>query len=520
MGPWFSAHSRWLALAAVVLATLRIAATYPVFSHTFDEPAHVATGMEWLERGTYTLEPQHPPLARVLVALGPYLAGERGQGHTDIHDEGALILYHEGNYPRNLTLARLGVLPFLWLACAVVWMAAARWYGRAEAALAVILFTLLPPVLAHASVATTDMALTATFGLALYMLLRWWEQPDLAAGATLGAAVALAVLAKFSSLAFLAASAVAMLAVWGRPWRGSRAHLVSGFAGLGAAVLLIWAAYRFSVEGGLPAPELFAGIAQVRQHQDEGNWSYLWGSASRSGFGWYYPVALALKTPLGFLALVAGAGVLAASRWRNVRWFAPVALSAAILAVGLYSRINIGVRHILPVYGFLALLAAAFAWQWLNSPQRWMQRAVLACVAWIAVSGALNHPDYLAYFNELAGQEPERFLVDSDLDWGQDLLRLEKRIKELNVPALTFTPFTVADLQGYHGFPPVSPSAPQTPSPGWNAVSITYWKSGRMGLFDRSPELRPWPDHVKPTERVGRGILLYYLPPDQFRPVR
>jgi 4-amino-4-deoxy-L-arabinose transferase-like glycosyltransferase len=504
----------------VALATVRIAATYGVFSHTFDEPAHVATGMEWLERGAYRLEPQHPPLARVLVALGPYLAGERGHGHTDIYNEGALILYNGGRYRRNLTLARLGTLPFFWLACAVVWMAGARWYGRGEAACAVLLFTLLPPVLAHASLATTDMALTATFGLALYALLRWWQTPKLAHGAAMGAAVAVAVLAKFSSLAFLPACALALAALFGRPWRGARAHLVSGLAGLAVALVVIWAGYRFSWEGKLPAPELFAGIAQLRQHQQEGNWSYLLGATSRSGFAWYYPVALALKTPLGFLILaMAGVGLATVER-RKAVWLAPAALSAAILTVGLYSRINIGVRHILPVYGFLALLAGACAWRGWSAGQPWLRRAAWACVAWMALSGAAHHPDYLAYFNELAGAEPERYLVDSDLDWGQDLLRLEKRVKELKLPALTFTPFTVADLEGYHGFPPVSPNLPHTPSPGWNAVSITYWKSGRMGWFDRNPGARPWPDYVKPTERVGGGILLYYLPPEQFRPAR
>src|SRR5438270_10797597 len=66
-----------VAIAAVLFATVRIVATYPVFSHTTDEPAHIAAGMEWLQRGTYTWEPQHPPLARVAAARGPYLLGRR-----------------------------------------------------------------------------------------------------------------------------------------------------------------------------------------------------------------------------------------------------------------------------------------------------------------------------------------------------------------------------------------------------------------------------------------------------------
>ena len=76
-------HSAWIVAALILLATVRIVATYTVFNHTADEPAHVACGMEWLEKGVYRWEPQHPPLARVAAALGPYLLGARSQG-TDI----------------------------------------------------------------------------------------------------------------------------------------------------------------------------------------------------------------------------------------------------------------------------------------------------------------------------------------------------------------------------------------------------------------------------------------------------
>src|SRR5689334_12480033 len=72
-------HGRVIAIAAVLLASIRIGITWNVFSHTFDEPAHLAAGMEWLDRGAYTWEVQHPPLARVFGALGPYLLGIHSQ---------------------------------------------------------------------------------------------------------------------------------------------------------------------------------------------------------------------------------------------------------------------------------------------------------------------------------------------------------------------------------------------------------------------------------------------------------
>jgi len=512
-----------LAVAAVLIGTLRIAATYPIFNHTIDEPAHIACGMEWLAKGSYTFEPQHPPLARVFSALGPFLVGDRSQGRSGMYNEGAAILYHDGKYERNLTLARVGTLPFFWPACVVVYLAAARWYGRAQAALAVLFFTLLPPILAHASLATTDMALTATMGLALYAILVWAEGPTLVRGAAMGFCCALAVVSKFSSLAFVPAC-IGVLLLWlvianrgFAPVRRllTRQHGVSVFLAILICALTVWAAYRFSFRNGVPAPEFFAGIKDAYSHQTVGHPSYLLGSRNNSGFWLFYPVALGVKTPLGFLILLAGGIALAWTRKKQAIWLTPLAFIVGILAVGIYSRINIGTRHVLPIYFFFAVLAAAATWECLTraSGTRWLGWAAAVLIVWTAASGALNHPDYLAYFNELAGSEPERILADSDLDWGQDMLRLGARLRELRAPAVSFNPFISAYLREFHGFPPIVPSDPHVPNYGWNAVSITVWKVARMGLMDEAPTVPLWPDSMKPTERVGRSVLLYYVPP-------
>ena len=137
-------HSLVLTVALVLAASLRMAATYTVYNHTSDEPAHIACGMEWLDQGRYTWEPQHPPLARVAVALGPYLSGIRSQNtprskFLAMSYEGAAILYAGHHYDRTLALARLGNLPFFWLACAAVFWWGVRYYSRAVAVAAVFL---------------------------------------------------------------------------------------------------------------------------------------------------------------------------------------------------------------------------------------------------------------------------------------------------------------------------------------------------------------------------------------------
>src|SRR6267378_964780 len=118
-------------IALIGLGCARIVSSYGTLSQTYDEPLHVACGMEWLSKGTYNYEHLHPPLARVMLALGPYLKGLRSQSLGIPWDEGNAILNAGGDYWRNLTLARLGNLPFFVLACLVVYWWGSRWFSRA-----------------------------------------------------------------------------------------------------------------------------------------------------------------------------------------------------------------------------------------------------------------------------------------------------------------------------------------------------------------------------------------------------
>ena len=98
----------------------------------------------------------------------------------------------------------------------------------------------------------------------------------------------------------------------------------------------------------------------------------------------------------------------------------------------------------------------------------------------------------------------KNILVDSDLDWGQDLKRLAKRLHEVGATSVTLNNFDYADLEKEHGFPPIHGMNSQVPFEGWNALGVTLWKEFRVAT---------WPDRIKPTERVGKGMLLWYFPP-------
>jgi hypothetical protein len=141
-------HNVAIAILLVSAASARIVATYAVFNHTADEPSHIACGLEWLDKGIYRWEPQHPPLARVAAALGVYLSGIHSQPPLgpmqgyEMQREGLRILYSDHQYQRNLTLARCGNLPFFWLACLVVYWWGRRYCGSVGAVLALFLFSL------------------------------------------------------------------------------------------------------------------------------------------------------------------------------------------------------------------------------------------------------------------------------------------------------------------------------------------------------------------------------------------
>ena len=524
-------HPGWIALALVLIASIRIAATYTVFNHTSDEQIHLACGMEWLDHGVYRWEAQHPPLSRVAAAVGPYLIGQRSanlpkKSAISLTLEGNAILYQNHRYELTLALARLGILPFFWIACLLVY----RWgkrFNPGTAVVSVFLFSFLPPVLAHSAVATTDMALSAFLGASFLCGLVWLENPTLRNGLWFGGSVGLMVLSKFSGLVFFPASAGIGLAwyLWrtrtkpAMMWGMARGRAATFAVALLAGALLIWAGYRFSFGKvdfaglRLPAPELYRGIQEVREHNSLGHRSYLLGQLSGEGFWLFYPVALGVKTPIAFLILMA-AGTALAFRKRALRqaWL-PVAFAGGILLVAAFSRINIGIRHVLPVYlafSVLAALAVVSAWEQQNKVLR---AAVGLLLVWFASSSALSHPDYLAYFNEFGGKEPERILVDSDLDWGQDVKRLSTRLRELGVTELTFAHMAILESEKEHGLPKLNRFMDvRYPNPGWSAVSLNLLKQRRFALGDRNWDIIPWPERYQPVERVGKSILLYYIP--------
>jgi hypothetical protein len=250
----------------------------------------------------------------------------------------------------------------------------------------------------------------------------------------------------------------------------------------------------------------------VWEHNQTGHLAYLLGRRSMTGFWYYYPVVLGVKTPLAMLLLLLWTGWIAIRR-RDMRSIVmPLAFAFGILLFSAWSRINIGVRHVLPVYfGFSVACGIALGAVLTGPARSWTPARIAICalLGWHVVSGAVLHPDYLAYTNELAGSRPERILADSDLDWGQDMKRLGEYLKRAGTTKVTLALLNRGYPYAGHDFPTILPMDPARPSPGWNAISITMWKVAR---FD-GREGRVWPDVLPPKVRIGRSMLVAYIRP-------
>jgi hypothetical protein len=195
----------------------------------------------------------------------------------------------------------------------------------------------------------------------------------------------------------------------------------------------------------------------------------------------------------------------------------PIGCAISILIVCMSASLNSGLRYLLPIYPMLAIMAGfgASSLISLTRSNRIGTGIAVVLLVWHGVSSAAAHPDYLAYSNELAGSKPERILVDSDLDWGQDLNRLREKLQELRVPEVALAYFGTADLDR-HGLPKVRQLVPYQPTTGWVAISVYELQNRAARLQKRtSNPSSPWAwlERYEPAVKVGKSMRPYYIPP-------
>jgi hypothetical protein len=591
VAPWIAA----LLLACAAGLAWSAATTDSV---TVDEPAHVVAGYVSLATGDFRLSPDHPPLARWLLALpllgqpvrfpaAETLAWKRGDFLTLGRE-----FFESWNDGQRLIRSSRAVATLLFLALLLALGATARaLFGGAGALLAMTLVALDPNWLAHGHLATADVPFALAALLCLLAAHRWLLVSSLPRLALLAAAFAAATLVKFSWPTLV--PALVAMALVARPgngrWAAVRTLSMGGAALALVSLLAIWTAYgfRFRATGAgeaefpmmvpgdygqppprtpaeswevvlhdpatgsdrpgpsaaflrfahahrlLPEPYLF-GIAFV-QKKALGRAAYLRGEYSNRGFPSYFPWALAVKTPLPALLLfVGGLGALAL-RWRpGTQGLNPLAVGLGAFAAVygftlLGSGLNLGYRHLLPVTAVLAIAAGGLAPSLFPArARRPLTVGVGAALAWLVAGTLLAAPHWIGYFNETVGgwKNGHRYLADSNLDWGQDLLRLRTRLA--SAPAESIVWLSQA------GDPPLPPglavrrlwdegaqaSARSPIAGGLYVVSATdllgvyrplaraaSWREARLlGQYEQAAERAPEPRTVDRAESSPPGI--------------
>lgn len=538
-----------LAIFAVVFIALTVG-SYTRESATWDEPQHLTAGYAALTQRDYRVDAEHPPLARIWAALPLGLSsGIKFDTNSAFWKEGPSwffchqFMYRDNNADWMLYRARfmivllgvlLGVLLFCW---------AREWCGFWAATGALALYCLEPNILAHSSLVTTDFALVGfSFG-AVYFL--WRLTRHFSVGNITGLTVffVLAQLTKFTAIllwpvVLVLLIVLAILTKKRLPILGVAALLaVATYAGIWSvygfryrATTATAARFAFEFEKNprvqAAAPTLSKITAWVTAHRllpqayVEGfllgqakakvRPAYFAGEYSTKGWWYYFPAAFVLKTPLTVIALFLAGLIVCATRWRQDWLFALVPV-AVFLGVAMTANINIGLRHILTIYPFVLLLACRAI-----SRRRWLP-AVAPVLA--AAELALVYPHCIASFNILTGGplHGSQYLVDSNLDWGQDLKGLKQWMDRRGVTDINLSYFGTADPAYYGirctyltGSPFYAESLVSTPKlPGYVAVSLTNLRGPDMNEEKRR-FFEPLLDR-KPVARIGHSIHVYWM---------
>ena len=499
--PWLT--SVLIALFLIIFAAQAFTSALQK-SNTWDESGHLLSGYAHLKEGMDWLEPSHPPFGRVLTTLPllflplhHHLQGVLPQEDEDSNFYPASLVFLYENRVSGEKILALSRTMVILLGVILGWYVY-RWarllYGRKAGLLALFLYSLSPNILAHARLVTTDFPATALAFIALYHFWSFTRQPHLARAAAAGVLLGLAFATKYNTLFILLPIATWTLwALWSTLRKeqvvGPPRRLVLGLLAMGVvAYITIWGVYGFHFrspqyqeqltqgavyfwEDNRPSSPLIAsvmdvslkarilpesylyGLCRLLARSKEGHSAYLIGQISPTGWWYYYILALLFKTPVSTLLLLF-ATLLFFPKIKEATWTSLNFLLLPAVAVFLFTSrqdVNIGLRHILPIYPFLLVLIGRVVHY--ESQHKKLARWILGLLCiWAVWETALIYPHYLAYFNGLVGgpNGGRHMLVDSNLDWGQDLKGLKAYMESKGIDTIKLAYFGLSD-PAYYG---------------------------------------------------------------------
>ncbi len=411
-------------------------------------------------------------------------------------ESGWHFLYHEGNNAdKILFFSRLPILLLSVAFAALFYEIIRRNFGMAVGLIAVFLYSLEPNILAHSRLVTTDIGVTVFTFLAVYSFVKFLQKPTFKAGVVAAMFLAVAQLSKFSAVILVPLYiGLAIIAVicWDKPdqWQKRFKVFGLGFVGIGlAALVMVWLVYvpltinmpeavqQKLVEGSLTKGwardigltivgynhipgvkaivQYILGVLMVIGRVGGGNTTYFLGTVSNQSFVWFFPLTYLIKTPIPLLILIITALYLGAIKylknrpfkvWSHFRQFAQKHFLrlAALLYVIIYAftsisgNLNLGIRHLLSMFPFILMLVAYSSVTLVRKTKLkrvWVVSITVFLTGYYALANLLTHPSYIAYFNELIGGPGNayKYVTDSSIDWGQDLLRLRDYVDKNNI---------------------------------------------------------------------------------------
>ncbi len=461
---------------AAVLTLLVVQAAQMIYvvhreSPTFDEGDHMFAGYMMMHTGDYGLNPEHPPLVKLLAVLplaGADLWVPPLQGR-DFKMEAYLsgrdwLARNDGASGRMVLKMRLAAGILALALSLMVFFATREWFGTTAALVALVLVVFDPNVLAHSALVTTDIGVSLFFLASIFAFYRYAKQPGIARLITAGVAAGLLLATKHSGV--LLAPMLVLLILWEvvcapQETRGKTAlRLAGALAGIvviGTVVLWAFYGFRYSARpAGLALsttieeyvqplssfnahavltiahlhllPESYLiGLVDVKR-MAQFYPTFVLGKQYAHALWWYFPVVLLIKTTLGLLALLAVACfAIVTGKLHRGRELAYVLIPMVVyFGIAVAAGMDIGARHLLPVYTFAFVLAGAGIAA-LAAQSRGWRWAGAALVTAHVVSSLTVFPNPMAYANEAWGgaKNTHNLLSDANVDWAQQLYQVK-----------------------------------------------------------------------------------------------
>lgn len=512
-------------------------------SVTTDEVPHIAAGYSYWKTGEYHINPEHPPLAKLLAGIPllfldpvldtPHPAWKSARRRENMGIDFGFHFHFDpraegGNLEDHRTLlfwARVPIVVMGMVLCLYLYLLARLLYGNAAGLITLTLAAFCPTILAHTRLVTTDVTLTAFWVASLYHMIRFFRQPGWLHLVACGLTTGLAMGAKFSgifALGFNGLVCTLSLFLPGGPWSAGRGkqvfedfgprflrygiHMAAYVAAAGLVVAILYAFHEF--------PLYFEGFQDVWKNHDPRYRAFFCGAPHAGIIPHYYLVALLVKMPVGTLVL-AGLGVLWLKR-RGQRLHPAERLFLLLPALFIFvlsslSGKYLGVRYVLPSLPLVLILAGRTARiPWATRP--WGKWVLAALVLAVVLSSLRAFPDYIPYFNEVVGgsRGGSALLDDSNIDWGQDWVEVAEFQTEHDIKELRYWAWNRIDPRKPYGIRgrDIREEEFYLPLTGWYAVGVHPLNRDVLTSYER-PINFDWRTRYEPVAILGGATWIF-----------